>query len=292
MNDQEVYVYLRRIASKFVKNGFDLEDLISVAYLGYADALEKFDESKGIQFKSYAERRISGTIMDYIRSNIPGKRSMRGDDRPVIESFDEIMSSTPENPHRLYLSLVHKTSDAGEPVDFLLMKQVKDAVEALPERERDIVTRYFWGDQRMDEIGLEIGITESRVSQIIKRAGIRIRKTLTNGGEMKRLSEEEIQRTIQMINVSGTYSEAARKLGIPVGTLCNRISRNPAIKAAVSIGSKAGDPLVSVKSELLEVKQDENGFSATATERVLLDVIVRQQEMIEKLFDRLLAKAA
>ena len=292
MNDQEVYAYLRYIASKFVKNGFDLEDLISVAYLGYADALERFDESKGVHFKSYAERRISGAIMDYIRNNIPGKQSMRGDDRPVIESFDEIMSSTPENPHRLYLALVHKTSSEGDPVDFLLMEQVGAAVDGLPERERDIVTRYFWGDQRMDEIGLEIGITKSGVSQIIKRAGIRIREKLTNGGEMKRLSEEEIQKTIQMINVSGTYSEAARKLGIPVGTLCNRIYRNPVIKAAASIGSNTGAPMVSVKPELIEIKQDDNGFPATATERVLLDVIVRQQDMIEKLFDRLLAKAA
>jgi len=56
--------------------------------------------------------------------------------------------------------------------------RVRDAVKALPWRERKVVGMYYYGEVTMKEIGLEIGVNESRVSQLHARAVQRLRKTL------------------------------------------------------------------------------------------------------------------
>jgi RNA polymerase sigma factor for flagellar operon FliA len=56
--------------------------------------------------------------------------------------------------------------------------RVRDAIKALPWRERKVVGLYYYGEVTMKEIGLEIGVNESRVSQLHARAVQRLRKTL------------------------------------------------------------------------------------------------------------------
>jgi RNA polymerase sigma factor for flagellar operon FliA len=56
--------------------------------------------------------------------------------------------------------------------------RVRDAIKALPWRERKVVGMYYYGEVTMKEIGLEIGVNESRVSQLHARAVQRLRKTL------------------------------------------------------------------------------------------------------------------
>ena len=56
--------------------------------------------------------------------------------------------------------------------------RVRDAIKALPWRERKVVGMYYYGEVTMNEIGLEIGVNESRVSQLHARAVQRLRKTL------------------------------------------------------------------------------------------------------------------
>src|SRR5205085_147685 len=56
------------------------------------------------------------------------------------------------------------------PEDLILHRErigyLRDAVEALPERLRTVVTRYFFEERPMAEIAAELGVTESRVSQL------------------------------------------------------------------------------------------------------------------------------
>ncbi|MDE0828833.1 MAG: FliA/WhiG family RNA polymerase sigma factor [Vicinamibacterales bacterium] len=56
--------------------------------------------------------------------------------------------------------------------------RVRDAIKALPWRERKVVGMYYYGEVTMKEIALELGVNESRVSQIHARAVQRLRKTL------------------------------------------------------------------------------------------------------------------
>lgn len=55
----------------------DLNDIINSGVLGLMDAIEKFDETKGVQFKTYAEFRIKGAILDNLRTMDWVPRSVR-----------------------------------------------------------------------------------------------------------------------------------------------------------------------------------------------------------------------
>ena len=57
-------------------------------------------------------------------------------------------------------------------------KRVREAIKALPARERKVIGLYYYGDVTMKEIGSEIGVNESRVSQLHARAVQRLREKL------------------------------------------------------------------------------------------------------------------
>ena len=59
-----------------------------------------------------------------------------------------------------------------------IARRVRDAIKALPSRERKVIGLYYYGDVTMKEIGSEIGVNESRVSQLHARAVQRLRKEL------------------------------------------------------------------------------------------------------------------
>jgi RNA polymerase sigma factor for flagellar operon FliA len=59
------------------------------------------------------------------------------------------------------------------------MKQrLADAIEELPEKERMVLTLYYYEELTMREIGLTLGVVESRVSQIHSSAVLRLRSAL------------------------------------------------------------------------------------------------------------------
>ena len=58
-------------------NGLNIEDLISVGTLGLLDALGKFDSTRNIKFRTYAEFRIRGAMLDEIRAMDWVPRSVR-----------------------------------------------------------------------------------------------------------------------------------------------------------------------------------------------------------------------
>ena len=61
--------------------------------------------------------------------------------------------------------------------------RIRTAIASLPPRERRVVGMYYFGDVTMKEIGAEIGVNESRVSQLHARAIQRLRKVLCDDAE-------------------------------------------------------------------------------------------------------------
>jgi RNA polymerase sigma factor for flagellar operon FliA len=59
-----------------------------------------------------------------------------------------------------------------------LEERLADAIADLPERERIVMTLYYYEEMTMKEIGLALGVVESRVSQIHSAAVIRLRTAL------------------------------------------------------------------------------------------------------------------
>jgi RNA polymerase sigma factor for flagellar operon FliA len=64
----------------------DLEDLVHAGILGLLDAMEKYDGSRNVQFKSYAQFRIRGAILDNLRELDWGPRHLRKQARRIEEA--------------------------------------------------------------------------------------------------------------------------------------------------------------------------------------------------------------
>ncbi len=66
-----------------VPKGVELDDLISAGILGLLDAVEKFEPEKGVKFRTYAEVRIRGAILDSLRALDWAPRKLRQKSREV-----------------------------------------------------------------------------------------------------------------------------------------------------------------------------------------------------------------
>lgn len=209
----------RRIHERLPQH-VDLEDLISAGVVGLIDAFEKFDHSKKVQFKSYAQFRIRGAILDSLRTLDWSPRELRRKGRAVEEAIRTVTqrcgraATDNEIAGELNMSLVEyqqllgelkgleigslhmeRSEDSGDdelayvpgapeedPLFRCLKGEMKqrlaDAIDELPERERMVLTLYYFEELTMKEIGLTLGVVESRVSQIHSSAVLRLRTAL------------------------------------------------------------------------------------------------------------------
>src|SRR4029077_17353497 len=76
-----------------------------------------------------------------------------------------LMPSEPDSPDSAYEKLETR-------------ERVRAAIQSLPGREQQVIGRYYYGDATMKQIGAEIGVNESRVSQLHARAIRRLRDAL------------------------------------------------------------------------------------------------------------------
>ena len=212
--------YLARRIHERLPQHVELDDLVSAGVVGLIDAFNKFDHTKKVQFKSYAQFRIRGAILDSLRILDWSPRELRRKGRAVqdaIQALTQTLHRTPSeqeiakemnlgiNDYQILLgdlkgleigslNLEH-TEDSGEeelayvagaPEDDPLFRCLQgemrqcliDAIEALPEKERMVLTLYYYEELTMKEIGLTLGVVESRVSQIHSSAVLRLRTTL------------------------------------------------------------------------------------------------------------------
>ena len=78
-----------RLATK-LPHHISQDDLLSAGIIGLLDAIEKFDERKGVEFKSYAEFRIRGAMIDELRSMDWVPRSVRRNSKRLEEAYAKI----------------------------------------------------------------------------------------------------------------------------------------------------------------------------------------------------------
>ena len=214
---------VNRIAVRLPSH-IDLDDLQSTGVIGLMDAIEKYDPDKNCKFKTYAEFRIKGAILDQLRSLDWVPRSVRQKGRRLEKAYGEVEQrlgrSANEDEvadslgleldkfHSLInqvrgISLVNleeirgTTSDgdrsgtfadviedvhAENPFASLKLMETKhvisDTIGSLPEKERLVISLYYYEDLNMKEIGGILGITESRVCQIHTKAVMRLRSKL------------------------------------------------------------------------------------------------------------------
>ena len=201
----------------------EVDDLISVGVLGLMDAISKYDSSRGAKFKTYAEFRVRGAILDELRSLDWVPRSIRQKAsavEKVVRSLESKLRRLPEDEEvakemDLTLDQFYRTIDetksvpvfsledlgiakeSGEQQSLLdclagkadadpqtqirlieLKEIIAKAIDTLPEKERLMVSLYYYEELTMKEIGAVLDITESRVSQIHSKAVLHLRTKL------------------------------------------------------------------------------------------------------------------
>jgi len=213
-----------RIASSLPPH-LDRDDLRSAAVIGLISAAERFDPGRGVQFKTFAEQRIRGTIMDELRAQDWLTRSLRDKFKKLEKEFAQLEQHLGRNPssdevavamglelkdyfrllEEIHLLSFVSLDDAwhdedGAPFGLLdvledkgsespqsqliarqTIEKLADAIDSLPEKERIVITLYYYEELNLKEIGAVLDLTESRISQLHSQAIVRLR------GKMKRV---------------------------------------------------------------------------------------------------------
>lgn len=180
------------------------DDLTSAGLLALVQAAQSYDAARGVPFARFASARIRGALIDELRAYDWASRSVRAKARRRDQAVEELAGALGRTPTQAeiagYLGVPESEIDAVEedvvravvlsmqgfadpamleelvpagdvsPDERLMATErigyLNDAVAELPERLRVVVVGYFFEERPMAEIAADLGVTESRVSQM------------------------------------------------------------------------------------------------------------------------------
>jgi RNA polymerase sigma factor FliA len=179
------------------------DELSSAAMMALVVSAQGFDPERGVPFARFAAIRIRGALMDELRSMDWAARSVRGRAREVETARSTLAATLGRTPRteEVAASMGVATSEldsinadlarasvlrlqgfapetgaellpdpAAGPEALLLMREqlgyLHDAIAELPQRLQYVVTEYFFSNRQMADIAADLGVTESRVSQL------------------------------------------------------------------------------------------------------------------------------
>jgi len=207
---------VRRMMPKY-NNYNEYDDLVSCGMIGLIDAVDKFELKHEVKFETYAVTRIRGEILDYMRAQDWASPSLRKKISAINAAYETFESKDPEGPvdqqvadslgmpveqvHKV-LNQTHmfnlinfedalgtanpeaeiRNRDEKTPEDELLEKEKKavlvEVIDELPEKERTVITLYYYEGLLLKEIADILNVTESRVSQIHSKVLAKMRVKL------------------------------------------------------------------------------------------------------------------
>lgn len=206
----------------------DLEDLVSAGTLGLLDAVARFDGEKKVQFRSYAQFRIRGAMMDSLRAADWSPRTLRRQGRQLEQAKHVLSAQGVEAPNDQQIA-EHMGIDLGAFQNLLnhlkrlevgrfeaecreetgeqvidsvpapssedpllrcmqgeLRESLMSAIDALPEKERLVLTLYYYEELTMKEVSQVLGVVGSRVSQLHATAILRLKKNFSQRSKCSR----------------------------------------------------------------------------------------------------------
>ncbi len=195
-----------------------VDDLIQVGMIGLLDASQHYDASRGAAFTTYATIRIRGAMLDELRRNDWAPKSVHKKHRDLMKVVSAIETKTGREakPKAVaaemgitldeYFGLIQETNtcriinfvDLGadddsmrdtsnisplNPVEGMQKQQFREqlvaAINILPKREKLIVSLYYDEELNLREIGEVLDVSESRISQLLGQAHLRMRKFIS-----------------------------------------------------------------------------------------------------------------
>ncbi len=201
----------------------EFDDLVGYGVFGLIDAIDKFDYGKGVKFETYASLRIRGAILDQIRRmdwiprTVRQKQKMLETACKAVEertghpatdeeiaqelniSDDELCGLYNETKVSNILSL-DEYMDQGEvrvepradkdymqPEKMMEKEELKrlllEVIMTLTDKEKQVITMYYYEDLTLKEISMVLEVSESRVSQLHSKALAKMKQRL--GPEME-----------------------------------------------------------------------------------------------------------
>ena len=183
------------------------DDLLSAGYAALVGAARGFDDDRGVPFARFAAARVRGALLDELRGLDWASRSVRQRARrtdsarqeltaelgrtPTVQevaarlgcSTEDIESADDDVQRAVVFSLQGFATAGAEdvvtepsagPEEMIIRRErlgyLRHAIEALPDRLRVVVQGYFFEERPMAQIAVDLGVTESRVSQLRSEA--------------------------------------------------------------------------------------------------------------------------
>jgi len=203
------YHLMARLPSSVV-----VDDLIQAGMVGLLEASRNYRPDLGASFETYSGIRIRGAMLDELRRNDWAPKSVHRKNRELTKVVREIEARTGRDARddeiakemgitlddyykilqdssnvRIYgfeelgvdedaieLGLTDRKNGPLEEMSNERFKgNLSEAIAGLPEREKMVVTLYYDSELNLREIGSVLGVSESRISQLLSQAMIRLR---------------------------------------------------------------------------------------------------------------------
>jgi len=192
----------------------ELDELIQVGMVGLIEAARAFDPTKGFEFENFALNRVRGAMLDEVRRQSYLPRSAVAFNKAENEAVHALVSQLGRNPSQTeiaqqmgmqpdefqkeraqakrfetYSMQVVSEEVMGVQADPMMqpevaveeaqfMDAVTAAIDHLPEREKLVISLYYVDELNLKEIGAVLGVSESRVSQILSQVVKKLRQDL------------------------------------------------------------------------------------------------------------------
>ncbi len=208
--------YLVRELGARVPAHVDRDELTSAGLTALVLAARSFDPTRGVPFTAFARTRIRGALLDELRGRDWATRTVRQAARRVDTARTQLtaalgrtptdvevaqllgcavseLANVQEDVHRAVVLSFHSqeagsgieeriTDRSAGPEELLLQRErlgyLHDAIAALPDRLRHVITATFLQERSIADVAAELGVTESRVSQLRTEALGMIREGL------------------------------------------------------------------------------------------------------------------
>ena len=205
------------LRNTYIKYG-EVDDVVNEGVIALMDAIESFDPSKGAKFETYASLKVRGAIIDYVRKQDWVPRPVRKFARDLDKANSILYNQYDRAPTNAELAeyldiseekLLKGMADASNTVtlsfeellyednfeesgaaltglegtDSRLLREelrqvVARAIDSLKEKERQVITLYYYKSMKYSDISKVIGVSESRVCQINTKATLALKAAL------------------------------------------------------------------------------------------------------------------
>jgi RNA polymerase sigma factor for flagellar operon FliA len=200
---------IARQTVRAVGNRGQLEDLVAYGREGLLEAARRFDPSRGVPFRSFANYRVRGAVLDGVRALCPLTRrtharlkgvelvmgategaledtyALRPPGSGAAEADQAVADHMGAIATAVAMGLLAQSARGGDEGPTLidpgatpegaleeaqLLQQVRDAIDELPPREAELIRRHYLQGDRFDLVAAELGLSKSWASRLHTRA--------------------------------------------------------------------------------------------------------------------------